>query len=261
MASEPAHDPIWTRPEPGSRRPAHTRDEIAETALRIADTEGFEAVTMRRVAEELGAGTMTLYHYVRNKDDLLALMSDELMGELIVPDDELAATWRAALTQIADRTFGVFKRHPWVIDAAAMRGLKVGPNGMRHFDQSLAAVASLDAPDAVRLEVISMVDDYVFGFAVREIEVAEHAPGPGEEWPETLVEYTEAQLDTGAYPHITAFFAGGDPRATWDRLAASMADRGRFERGVSRLLAGIALDLEQGEKPGSDLGVSRDPFA
>ena len=67
---------------------AHAR-EIAAAALAIADSEGIDAVTMRRVARELGAGTMTLYHYVRTKDDLLALMSDALLGELIVPDEAL----------------------------------------------------------------------------------------------------------------------------------------------------------------------------
>src|SRR5215207_5547112 len=66
--------PIWARPEPGERRPAHTREKIAETAIAIADAEGFEAVSMRRIAAELGAGTMTLYHYVRTKDELVALM-------------------------------------------------------------------------------------------------------------------------------------------------------------------------------------------
>src|SRR5262245_11406058 len=67
---------IWFRQEPASRRPAHTRADIARAALEIADTQGFDAVSMRRVAERLGAGTMTLYHYVRNKEELVALMSD-----------------------------------------------------------------------------------------------------------------------------------------------------------------------------------------
>jgi AcrR family transcriptional regulator len=65
---------------------------------------------MRRVAAELGAGTMTLYHYVRTKDDLRALMDDAIMGELLIPTDELPAGWRAALTEIARRSHATFRR-------------------------------------------------------------------------------------------------------------------------------------------------------
>ena len=85
MASVDESALIWTRPEPGTRRPKFTRDQIASTALAIADTEGFAAVSMRRIAAELGAGTMTLYYYVRTKDELVALMDDAIMGEVLDP--------------------------------------------------------------------------------------------------------------------------------------------------------------------------------
>ena len=78
---------LWTRPSP-ARRPRFTRDEIAATAMRIADTEGFDAVSMRRLAAELDAGTMTLYHYVRTKDELLTLVIDAVMGEVVLGPDE-----------------------------------------------------------------------------------------------------------------------------------------------------------------------------
>ena len=71
---------IWLREEPRGRRASHTRAEIARAAVEIADGEGFDAVSMRRVARQLGAGTMTLYHYVRNKDELITLMADEVMA-------------------------------------------------------------------------------------------------------------------------------------------------------------------------------------
>src|SRR5262249_15810386 len=95
---------IWARPEPRARRPAHTRDGIARAGSRIADTEGFEALSMRRVASELGAGTMTLYHYVRTKDELLALVDNAVMGELLIPEGEVPAGWREGMRQIARRT-------------------------------------------------------------------------------------------------------------------------------------------------------------
>src|ERR671924_315257 len=113
MSSRGDASPILARPAPGERKPAHTRERIAQAALKIADEDGFEAVTMRRVAAELGAGTMTLYHYVRNKRELAALMDDAVMGELLVPEEELADDWREGLAQIARRTYQCFLRHPW----------------------------------------------------------------------------------------------------------------------------------------------------
>ena len=97
-------EPIWARAEPGTRKPRYTREQIAAAALAVADSEGIDAVSMRRVAQELGAGTMTLYHYVRTKSDLLDLMDDSIMAEVLVPDDELSSNWREALTAIAKRS-------------------------------------------------------------------------------------------------------------------------------------------------------------
>ena len=107
---------VWFRQEPTSRRPAHTRADIARAAVEIADSEGFDAVSMRRVAQRLGAGTMTLYHYVRNKDELITLMSDAVMAEVVVPEGELSDDWRAALTQIANRTRDAFAAHHWIFE-------------------------------------------------------------------------------------------------------------------------------------------------
>ena len=76
---------LWTRTEPGARRTRFTREDITAAAVRIADTEGINALSMRRLAAELEAGTMTLYHYVRTKEELLALVSDSIMGELLLP--------------------------------------------------------------------------------------------------------------------------------------------------------------------------------
>jgi AcrR family transcriptional regulator len=130
MPSRSATGPIWTRPEPAGRAARLRRADIAGAALAIADREGFAAVSMRRVARELDAGTMSLYHYLRTKDDLLELMDDAVIGELLVPPDELPENWRAALTAIARRTRAAWARHPWAIDS--LRGERFGPNAMAH---------------------------------------------------------------------------------------------------------------------------------
>ena len=240
-----ARDPIWARPGPGERRPAYTREQIAAVAMRIADAEGTDAVTMRRVAAELGAGTMTLYHYVANKQELLALMDDAMMGELLVPDDELADDWREGLAQIARRSYAVFKRHPWLVEHLGDEDDPGpgGPNAMRHFEQSLKVAAGAGLGLEERVEIVGLVDDYVFGHVLRARELTR---GPEREQAHiaAMLEYIEAQLATGEYPQM-AELAGDDVRASFERLAAVGADEGRFERGLQRLLDGIELDLRR----------------
>src|SRR5919204_5698034 len=136
---------IWMREEPGARRAGLSREQIGQAAVEIADAEGFEAVSMRRVARELGAGTMTLYHYVRNKDELLALMWNEVMSDLILPDRQLSGSWQQVLARIARASREAFKAHPWVFEALGQPA-QSGPNALRHFEQSMAAVSELPVP-------------------------------------------------------------------------------------------------------------------
>lgn len=153
--------PIWAVAAPGARKPRFTREQIAKTAVRIADSDGFEALSMRRVAEEVGAGTMTLYHYVRTKEDLLALVEDALMGETVTACEPLPKSWRAAIRKLATATRTTYLRHAWAL--CSFTGARIGPNGLRHIEHSLQAVASLEVPLDDKLEILSIVDDYVFG--------------------------------------------------------------------------------------------------
>lgn len=105
MSTTQKHDLIWLRPEPNDRRPRFNREQITIAVLKIADIEGFEAVTMKRIAEELGCGTMTLYYYVCTKADIVALMHDAILAEILVP--ELPTDWREAVCAIARRTRAV----------------------------------------------------------------------------------------------------------------------------------------------------------
>lgn len=236
--------PIWSRPAPGERRASLTRERITTTATALVDREGLAALSMRRIAQALGVGTMSLYHYVRTKDELLELIDDAMMGELLVDDAELPADdWRTGLTAIAQRTRDVHRRHPWIFAARGALGNRIGPNGMRHFEQSLAAVAGTGLAAEDRLDLISLVDEYVFGFGVHVASDADlMADGVFAE----LQRYVEAQLESGRYPHIDALFPPGVDRGdVWRHLEALERDEGRFRRGLDRLLDGVALDLER----------------
>lgn len=229
---------VWTRIEPAARRPRFTRDEIAAAAMHIADAEGFDAVSMRRIAVELDAGTMTLYHYVRTKDELLTLVTDAVMGEVVVPPDEpLPDNWRAALTVLAHRSLAAMRRHPWILDITD--DPSIGPNSVRHFDQTLAAVASLPISLIEKLDVAGMVDEYVFGYC---LQVRNNAK-PVVDDDSGMVTYVESLLDTGDYPQIAAIAGDIGLETAWSQIEAHMRDEKRFDRNLSRLLDGIEASL------------------
>lgn len=229
---------VWLRDEPATRRPRFTRDEIAAAAIRIADAEGFDAVSMRRLATELDAGTMTLYHYIETKDELLTLIVDAVMGEVVIPDGvPMPADWREAITMVASRSLAAMRRHPWFMSIADDPPL--GPNSVRHIDQTLEAVASLPIPLAEKFEIVMAVDEYTFGFAMSE---RSHANGP--DWPRPeMAAYVDGLVRSGSYPQLQALSAEMGLEPMWTQVNSSVRDPDRFGRNLARLLAGIEAEL------------------
>jgi AcrR family transcriptional regulator len=227
---------VWTRVEPAARRPRFTREAIAAAATRIADAEGFAAVSMRRIALELDAGTMTLYHYVRTKDELLTLITDAVMGEVVIPPDEAMPThWRDALAVLAERSRAALQRHPWILDIADDPA--IGPNSVRHFDQSLHAVASLPISLGEKVDIVGMVDEYVFGYCLQVRNNAQPEPGGD------MIDYVNGLLATGDYPYLSEIAADVGLEAAWTDIEAHLRDESRFARNLDRLLDGIEANL------------------
>jgi AcrR family transcriptional regulator len=192
---------------------------------------------MRRLATELGAGTMTLYHYVRTKDELLTLVNDAVMGEIVVPEGELnAADWREAITAIARRSRDVLQRHPWLLDIAD--DPPIGPNSVRHFDQSMHALAALDATVTVKLDIVTAVDEYTFGFCLHERNNLDD-----ESVAEPMKRYIEELVATGEYPHLGALLADRTIDDVFAEMTAHARDPRRFERNLARLLDGFAREF------------------
>jgi AcrR family transcriptional regulator len=229
---------VWTRPEPPSRRPRYTREQIAVTAMGIADREGFAAVSMRRLATELDAGTMTLYHYVRTKDELLTLVTDAVMGEVVLPpDDPVPADWRAAVTAIAERTRAALERHPWILDITD--DPPIGPNSVRHIDQSLQAVASLPLPLADKFDIVTAVDEYVFGHCLMQRNNLD----ADEDFDDEMIAYVNDLVATGDYPQLAALAEERGLAQGWTEIADHLRDPTRFARNLRRLLDGIEADV------------------
>ncbi|HEY3188654.1 MAG TPA: TetR/AcrR family transcriptional regulator, partial [Solirubrobacteraceae bacterium] len=216
--------------------------------IAVADAHGLEAVSMRRVAAELGLGTMSLYHYLRSKDELIDLMADGIMGGQLVDDAELRKGWRAGLTAIAHATRRNFESHPWMGEAMRPRPSSVpGPNAMRHIDQSLAAVADTGLDVQGQMDLIANVDDYVIGYVFRAQRFAEEEENaPGEEWLAELFEHMRSRIEHGDYPHLRrAVEVNRAEGRTDEELARMAADERRFQRGLERLLDGIEVELKR----------------
>jgi len=230
---------VWTRVPPSGRRPKLTREHLAATALRLADEEGIAALSMRRLATELDVGTMSLYHYVRTKDELLTLVTDAVMSEVVVPPEvKLPRDWRKALTIIAKRSRAACRKHPWMLDIHD--DPPIGPNSVRHFDQTLEAVSSLDLPLAERLDIAALVDEYVFGYSMLERNNRKDDATDDED---SMIEYISVLLETGAYPQLEALTADASLRTVWREVHRALRDERRFERNLDRILDGIAASL------------------
>lgn len=232
---------IWTRREPGDRRPKFTRTQIASTALAIADAEGFAAVTMRRVARELGAGTMTLYYYVHTRNELIALMDDAIMSDALIPQEHFPAHWYDAATAIAVRTREVLLRHPWALHA--LQGVPAGPNAMRHFEQSLAALADTALDPQNKYTVITAIDDYVHGNVLHSVEAT--TTDLAEDTAAALRNFIETQLDTGEFPHTEVLFDSttSEARIPTESTEAEPfhgSETQRFHEGLAAVLHGLA---------------------
>lgn len=251
MREASGSDLVWLRPEPNERRPRLRRDQITATAVRIADTQGFEAVTMKRVASELGAGTMTLYYYVRTKADLVALMQDAILADLLIPGDELPSGWREAVTAIARRTRHVLLVHPWSI--SSLDDAQFGPNAMRHIEQSLAALDDLELDPASKLSLWAIIDDYVVGSALHTIETLDRtaAAQRNPQLARDAIAFGQQQLTTGRFPHLAALYeqqttsdSAAPDDAAPDDAAQTTSDRlaAQFEHGLAALLDGLGAD-------------------
>jgi AcrR family transcriptional regulator len=223
--------PIWARPHHGKRRATLSREIIVRAALEIADTEGLAAVSIRRVAAALGARTMSLYTYIDSKDDLLDLMADEVAGEVLV-DGELPGDWRAAITMIANRERDVALRHAWIVELVNTHGRGVvGPNSLRHLEQSMAALSGLEVSTNDAWRIIGAVDGYMLGCVTQEIREREVVGERGialSDREALMQPYLQRLIDSGDFVNITPLLKNGIPSIS-----------ANFERGLSWMLDGI----------------------
>lgn len=185
-----------------------SREKIAAAAIAIADAEGFASVSMRRIAQDLGVGTMSLYYYVKTKADLTGAMDDAIMAEVLVPT--LPGNWRAALVEIATRTRDALMRHPWAL--YSMLSVPPGVHAMRHFEQCLEALAETALTNQQKFTLLATVDDFVFGYALREAAADKKID----------IDFAKSQLATGQYPRLAEVFGEGRVPSSSDRFQVGL---------------------------------------
>lgn len=231
-AAEP--EVIWARPERTGRgpKPAYSRADVAAAAVRIADADGIAALSMRRLAAELGCGTMSLYNYVPRKADLHELMVDEVSGEYDF-EGRVTGDWRADMLAMARQTRAIMHRHPW-LSGIMSSAYAFGPNVLRYLEWCLGALAGLDAPYGTKLELIAMINGTVMTTVANELAMAERArslPWSQEQEQAVRSAYLLEQVSDGSYPRLAA--ALGEAAEPIDMDEA-------FERTLGRVIAAFA---------------------
>lgn len=208
MADRETRPPtVWSRPDRGARGPApeRSRPQITGAAVALADEEGLAAVSMRALAQRLGAGPASLYRYVGSRDELLDLMADAVAGEL-----DLSAApsgdWLDDLVGLALQSKAAHVRHPWLADLNDRRGEVLGPYAVDYLDHALAILAPAPGSAGQKLEAIGLLGGLATLFARRD-SLGEDAGGAP-----ARTAHLAAVAAEGRHPHLlAALTAAGDP--------------------------------------------------
>ena len=224
--------PVPSRTRREAADPELGRAAIVRAAIRIADAEGIDALSMRRVAASLGAGAMSLYRHVPGKDELMLLMRDAVFAEFPLPAS-VPASPRAALELTARAQWRLYRRHPWLARTTSLTRPYAGPHQMPYSEWNLRVLGDLGLDDGTVFLAHLSLFSYVHGSAASlEAESREEADTglTGDQWLEQREEATRSVLGSGAFPVSARVFGAPDLRFDLDRL---------FEFGLARLLDGI----------------------
>ncbi|MGH1548129.1 TetR/AcrR family transcriptional regulator C-terminal domain-containing protein [Leifsonia poae] len=228
---------VAERPQRGPKRELSV-ERIIDTAIELADAEGLGAVSMSRIASELGFTTMSLYRYVTSKDDVLALMQDAVCAVPIPPDDALAGgaanhDWREGLRRWSMATIDVMREHPWFPDIP-ISGIPLMPNNLAVLDWGLREMRTLPLTDAEKMSTALLLSSYAraVGVVERDVSRSRQADGPpanGDAFTSALAELVTPER----FPDLAPLVASGT------YADAEGDDLDDFAFGLERILDGI----------------------
>lgn len=202
-----------------ARAPRHTlnRDLVVAEAMRVADAQGLDALTIRALATHLGVKPMALYHHVKNKDALLDELIERVFTEIELPD--AGGAWRAELTRRARSMRDVLVQHPWAVSLLDSRTALARPATLIHHEAVLATLASTGCSASVAVRAYALLDSYVYGFVLQEVTLPD---------PEAML---PLRSETSPYPHLRQALA--------TTSAAGYAFAEQFDDGLEVVLSGI----------------------
>jgi AcrR family transcriptional regulator len=233
---------LWGTRERSTRGPSPglSVSQIVTAAIALADADGLEALSMRRVAERLGGGAMSLYRYIPGKAELLDLMVDRVSAEVCDPAAagaaDLPAGWRARLEQVARANRRLYERHPWLLHLPPGRP-PLGPGVIGKYDYELRAVDGIGLTDVEMDSVLALVLGYVRHATASVIEwpkVLERTGQTDDEWWTAISPLLNRLLDPERYP--LAVRVG---TAATEHYRGAYDPEHAFEFGLQRILDGI----------------------
>jgi AcrR family transcriptional regulator len=226
---------LWGTKEraPRGPKPALTVSQIVEQAIALADAEGIDSVSMRRVAERLKVGAMSLYRYIPSKAELLDLMLDAIHAEHVnasAPAD--SEPWRVRLEWHARQSRALIQRHPWMLQVRMGQRPPLGPNIMGAFNVVLGVAKDIGLSPQQTIAVTELIENYVRGATRADVEAVQTVEESGvsdEEWWDERNAFWEEYFDVERFPHITLMWESGGYAEPEDP----------FDFGLQRVLDGI----------------------
>ncbi|GII04864.1 TetR/AcrR family transcriptional regulator [Planobispora takensis] len=186
---------------------------MLEAAIRVADRGGAEAITMRRVAQELGVEAMSLYHHVPNKDAILDGVVDVVFAAIELPDAG-CGDWRDAIRARASSARSVLSRHSWALGLVDSRRTP-GPATLRHHDAVLGVLRRAGFTLPMAAHAISLIDSYISGFVIQEVNLPVMTPDEVKEVAGGILE----NLPADELPYLTEMIVDHALRPGYDYTA------------------------------------------
>ena len=179
-------------------RPRLNRERVLQAGIALADEAGIEALSMRKLGEQLAVEAMSLYKHVANKDDLLDGMVDDVFAEIDKAADE--RNWRATMRRRAVSVRQVLKRHPWALPLMQSR-TNPGPSTLSNLDSLIGVLRDAGFSIVLTAHALSVIDAYIYGFAIQEKAL----PFDTEERSTEVVQQILVAMPVGEWPHLVEF--------------------------------------------------------
>ena len=242
---------LWRHvtPPDDARRPGRRQrlsvDEVVDAAVALADGAGLEALTMRRLAQELGLGAMSLYTYVPGRNELIVLMVDRVLGRRALPP--MPEDLRERLRLIAQVHLDDCRAHPWLLDVQGMRAW-LGPGAADRYEWQLSAVEGVGLTDIEMDQTVALLVSFAGNTARSEqrARLAERESGMSElEWWEANAEELGRVMGGREYP-----LASRVGQAAGEAYQAASDPARELEFGLDRIIDGLMVYLEAKERTG-----------